>query len=139
MRAMRIGLLIIMMAALGLIRADVGRAAPLPQETSGIPPLVWSLTSLPGVGAIVEPGRYTVQFMADGTLGVGADCNRAAGVWSGSDGAIDTTVTLSTLALCPENSLGDAFVQALDAVTGYSVSGGTLTLHGPAGDMAFTA
>ena len=84
------------------------RAAPLPQAASGIPPFVWSLTSFPGVGAIAEPGRYTVQFMADGTVAVGADCNRAAGVWSGGDGAIDITVTLSTLALCPEDSLGDA-------------------------------
>ena len=95
------------------------------------------MTSFPGVGAIAEPGRYTVQFIADGTITVGADCNRAAGVWSGGDGAIDITVTLSTLALCPEDSLGDPFVQALNAVTGYTVLGGMLTLHGAAGDLIF--
>lgn len=138
MHFVRIGLLIVVLGALGLVSTDMSHAAPLPQAASGIPPFVWSLTSFPGVGAITEPGRYTVQFMTDGTVAVGADCNRAGGVWSGGDGAIDITVTLSTLALCPEGSLGDPFVQALDAVTGYTLSGNSLTLHGPAGDMTFT-
>ena len=126
-------------AAVGSSVPMASRAAPLAQFAGGIPPFVWSLTSFPGAGPIAEPSRYTVQFAADGSVYVGADCNRAAGVWSGGDGAIDITVTLSTLALCPEDSLGDAFVRALDAATGYTVSGGTLTLHGAAGDMTFTA
>jgi heat shock protein HslJ len=125
------------LAAVGAIIPTASRAAVLPQISGGIRPFVWSLNSFPGVGAIAEPGRYTVQFIADGTVAVGADCNRAAGVWSGGDGAIDITVTLSTLALCPEDSLGDPFVQALNAVTGYTVSGGTLTLHGAAGGLIF--
>jgi heat shock protein HslJ len=127
------------LTALSAAIPAASRAAVLPQFSGGIPPFVWSLTSFPGVGAIAEPGRYTVQFIADGTVAVGADCNRAAGVWSGGDGAIDITVTLSTLALCPEDSLGDPFVQALDAVTSYTLAGGTLTLHGPSGDLVFTA
>jgi len=127
------------LATAGAAIPAASHAAPLPQFSTGIPPFVWSLTSFPGVGAIAEPGRYTVQFIIDGTVAVGADCNWAAGVWSGGDGAIDITVTLSTLALCPEDSLGDPFVQALDAATGYTVSGGSLTLHGPSGDMTFTA
>ena len=94
------------LAALGAAIPTASRAAALPQLSGGIPPFVWSLTSFPGVGAIAEPGRYTVQFIADGTVAVGADCNRAAGVWSGGDGAIDITVTLSTLALCPERLAG---------------------------------
>ena len=132
----RVGVVVAMVFALGVMHVEAARAAPRPQVSSGIPPLVWSLTSFGG--AVVAPGRYTVQFLADGTIGVGADCNRAAGVWSGGDGAIDITVTLSTLALCPEDSLGDAFVQALDAATGYTVTGGSLTLHGPSGDVTFT-
>jgi heat shock protein HslJ len=114
-------------------------AASLPLLSSGIPPFVWSLTSFPGVGPIAEPGRYTVRFMVDGTVGIGADCNRSAGVWSGGDGAIDITATISTLALCPEGSLGQPFLDALNAVTGYTLSGGALTLHGAAGDMTFSA
>jgi hypothetical protein len=48
-------------------------------------------------------------------------------------------VKLSTLALCPEGSLGQPFLDALNAVTGYTLSIGSLTLHGAAGDMTFTA
>jgi heat shock protein HslJ len=138
MMIIRALLLAVTLVALGLVGAEVGQASPLSQASAGIPPFVWSLTSFPGVGAIGELARYTVQFAADGNVYVGADCNRAAGVWSGVDGALNITMKLSTLALCPEDSLGDVFVQALDGVTGYSVAGGTLTLHGAAGDMAFS-
>ena len=138
MRLMRREVLGLALAALGSVIPAASGAAPLPQFPGGIPPFVWSLTAFPGVGAIAASGRYTVQFAADGAVYVGADCNRAAGVWSGGDGAIDVDVTLSTLALCPEDSLGDAFVQALDAVTAYTVSAGSLTLHGAAGDLTFT-
>ena len=138
MRAVRIGLLVIL-TALCLAQADSAPAMPRSQTSSGIPPFVWSLTAFPGVGPIAEPGRYTVQFMADGTVGIGADCNRSAGVWSGGDGAIDITATISTLALCPEGSLGQTFLDTLNAVSGYTLSGGTLTLHGAAGEMTFSA
>jgi heat shock protein HslJ len=139
MRSNRRRFLGLTLAAAGAASPIAGLGAPLAQFSGGIPPFVWSLTSFPGVGAIAEPARYTVQFAADGNVYVGADCNRAAGVWSGGGGAIDVSVTLSTLALCPEDSIGNAFVQALDAVTSYTVSGGALTLHGAAGDMTFTA
>ena len=139
MRSNRRRFLGLTLAAAGGARPIASLAAPLPQFVGGIPPFVWSLTTFPGVGAIAEPARYTVQFAGDGSVYVGADCNRAAGVWSGGDGAIDITVTLSTLALCPEDSLGNDFVQALDAVTGYTVAGGTLTLYGAAGDLTFSA
>jgi heat shock protein HslJ len=126
------------LAALGAAIPAASRAAVLPQFSGGIPPFVWSLTSFPGVGPIAEPARYTVQFAADGSVSIGADCNRAAGVWSGGDGAIDITVTLSTVAFCPEDSLSQPFLDTLNAVTGYTLDGASLTLHGPAGDMTFT-
>lgn len=139
MRSNRRRFLGLALAAAGAASPIASFAAPLPQLSSGIPLFVWSLTSFPGVGAIAEPGRYTVQFAADGSVYIGADCNRSAGVWSGGDGAIDITATMSTLALCPEDSLGQTFLDALNAVSGYTLSGGALTLHGAAGDMTFTA
>ena len=126
------------LGAIGAAIPAASRAAVLPQLSSGIPPFVWSLTSFPGVGSIAEPGRYTVQFLADGTVAAGADCNRAVGIWSGGDGAITITITASTLALCPEGSLGETFVQGLNGATSYTLSGATLVLHGAAGDMTFT-
>jgi hypothetical protein len=69
MKVVRISLLIVSIAVLGLARDDASHAAPLPQFSGGIPPFVWSLTAFPGVGPIADPGRYTVQFMADGQSG----------------------------------------------------------------------
>jgi heat shock protein HslJ len=95
------------------------------------------LADFPGVGAIADP-LYTVQFLPDGLVAIGADCNRAGGTWSGGDGALSITVTTSTRAYCPLPSLSEPYLQALNGVTGYTVLGTTLVLHGAAGDMTFT-
>ena len=97
---------------------------------------VWTLIDFPGVGAIAAP-LYTVQFLPDGTVAIGADCNRAGGSWSGGDGALSITVTTSTAAYCPPPSLSE-YLQALNGVTGYTLLGTTLVLHGAAGDMTFS-
>ena len=104
---------------------------------SSIPPFVWTLTAFPGVGAVAEP-LYTVQFLPDGLVAIGADCNRAGGTWSGGDGALSITVTTSTVAYCPPPSLSEPYLQALNGVTGYTLTGTTLVLHGAAGDLTFT-
>lgn len=117
--------------------ATVSRALPAAQTVSSIPSFVWTLTAFPGVGAIAEP-LYTVQFLPDGTVAIGADCNRAGGSWSGGDGALSITVTTSTAAYCPPPSLSESYLQALNGVTGYTVTGTTLVLHGAAGDMTFS-
>lgn len=110
---------------------------PAAQAPGGIPAFNWTLTDFPGVGAIAEP-RDSVQFLADGAVGIAADCNRAAGVWTGGDGALDITVTLQTLAACEEGSLEQPYLAALNSVTSYSLTGTTLTLYGGAGNMTFT-
>jgi heat shock protein HslJ len=136
-RMVSIGILTVVLLAMGPAPARLA-AAPAAQVGPGIPPFVWSLSSLPGVGPIAEPARYTVQFLADGNVGIGADCNRAIGSWTGGAGALDITLGLSTLALCPPDSLAEPFLQALDGVSGYTLSGTTLTLHGATGDLVFT-
>ena len=70
------------------------------QGVGSMPSFVWTLIDFPGVGAIAAP-LYTVQFLPDGTVAIGADCNRAGGTWSGGDGALSITVTTSTRAYCP--------------------------------------
>ena len=104
---------------------------------SSIPSFVWTLTAFPGVGAVVAP-LYTVQFLPDGLVAIGADCNRAAGTRSGGDGLLSIAVTTSTRAYCPPPSLSEPYLQALGGVTGYTVMGTTLVLHGAAGDLIFT-
>ena len=98
---------------------------------------VWTLIDFPGVGAIAAP-LYTVQFLADGTVDIGADCNRAGGTWSGGDGALAIAVTTSTRAYCPPPSLSEPYLAALNGVTGYTLLGTTLVLHSAAGDMTFS-
>jgi heat shock protein HslJ len=107
------------------------------QGVGSIPPFVWTLTAFPGVGAIAEP-LYTVQFLADGTVDIGADCNRAGGIWSGGNGALTIAVTTSTRAYCPPPSISEPYLAALNGVTSYTLLGTTLVLHGAAGDLTFS-
>jgi heat shock protein HslJ len=131
-------LLAALVGVLALPGAAHAQELPDTPDAVVIPPVVWVLTSFPGVGAIADPERYTVQFVPDGTINARADCNWKTGVWSGGNGALDVTITMSTVAGCPEDSLEDPFVQALDAATSYLVDGFTLILTGPTGEMSFS-
>jgi heat shock protein HslJ len=96
------------------------------------------LIDFPGVGAVAEP-RYTIQFLPTHLVEILADCNRAAGgTWAGGDGALTIAVTTSTAAFCPHPSISQPYLVALNGVTGYTVTGSTLVLHGAAGAMTFT-
>ena len=123
--------------ALLLLSGPGATAVSRAQTVGSIPAFVWTLTAFPGVGAIAGP-LYTVQFLADGTVAIGADCNRAGGTWSGGDGALTIAVTTSTQAYCPPPSLSEPYLAALNGVTGYTVMGTTLVLHGAVGDMTFS-
>lgn len=112
-------------------------STPVPGPETAIPPIVWSMTEFPTVGALNEPGRYTVQFLEDGQISAHADCNWVAGNWIAADGVLDVTITRTTLAACPEDSLEQPFVQALHDATSYAIDGFSLTISGPTGDMRF--
>ena len=112
-------------------------STPVPGPETAIPPIVWSMTEFTPAGPINEPGRYTVQFLEDGQISARADCNWVAGVWTAADGLLDITITQTTLALCPEDSLEQPFVQALHDATGYAIDGFSLTIYGPTGEMRF--
>src|ERR671916_1445971 len=109
---------------------DVPAAAPAP----AIPPIPWQLTAFPAVTTGIEPGLYTVHFLPDETVNIRADCNWVAGFWSGANGALDVTVTMTTVAECPSGSLEEPFVQGLDAATSYAFAESmTLIITGPEG------
>jgi heat shock protein HslJ len=108
------------------------------QDAPAIPPIAWQLTAFPGVATPLEPGRYTVQFVPDGTINIRADCNWVLGTWSGGNGVLDITVTRTTVAACPADSLEEPFVQALDEATGYVLDSMALVITGPAGELRFT-
>ena len=140
MRALTIPLCALLLALSSLLPAgSVGaQETPPPAAAQAIPPLIWQLTAFPGAGPI-EPGRYTVQFAPDGTVAIRADCNWVLGAWTGGGGAVDITVTQTTVAACPADSLEQPFVQALDGATAYVLDAGMggLILTGPGGEMRF--
>jgi heat shock protein HslJ len=141
MRSRLLLIVAVVLATIGLAPAypvsaqDAPAAAPAP----AIPAVPWQLTTFPGVTTGIEPGLYTVHFLPDGTVNIRADCNWVAGFWTGANGALDVTVTMTTVAQCPTGSLEEPFVQALDEATSYTFADDmTLIISGPAGEMRFT-
>ena len=76
--------------------------------------------------------RYTISFANDGTAAIKADCNQVTATYTTTPGGSITIVPgASTMAMCPEDSMGQQFVEALSIVTSYSVNGDQLTLRQP--------
>jgi heat shock protein HslJ len=141
MRSSLILMVAVLLAATSLMPTSSASAQDIPEDAPApaIPPIPWQLTAFPGVETGIEPGRYTVHFLPDETVNIRADCNWVAGFWSGAGGALDVTVTMTTVAECPTGSLEEPFVQALDEATSYTFAEGmTLIITGPDGEMHFT-
>ena len=107
MRSTLILLVAALLAVASLMPASSASAQDIPEgaPAPAIPPIPWQLTVFPGMEAGIEPGRYTVHFLPDGTVNIRADCNWVAGFWSGANGALDVTVTMTTVADCPAGPL----------------------------------
>ncbi len=78
--------------------------------------------------APADPGRYTVQLQPDGSISVGADCNRAGGVYRLKGQQITIEITHSTMAACPPDSLEQAFLKDLNAAAIYFIKDGAMYL-----------
>jgi hypothetical protein len=60
------------------------------------------------------PQNYTAEFADDGQVFVQADCNRAIGQFTeASDGRLSVQMGPTTMAACPEGSIGSQFLQAM--------------------------
>ena len=140
MRSRLLLMVAVLLAAASLAPAYSASAQEAPSDAApAIPPIPWQLTTFPGISTGIEPGLYTVHFLPDETVNIRADCNWVAGFWSGANGALDVTVTMTTVAECPSGSLEEPFVQALDEATSYTFADDmTLIISGPAGEMRFT-
>ena len=110
MRSPLILMVAVLLAAASLLPAYSAGAQEIPPDAPApaIPPIPWQLTAFPGVDTGIEPGRYTVHFLPDETVNIRADCNWVAGFWSGANGALDVTVTMTTVAECPGRLAGGA-------------------------------
>jgi heat shock protein HslJ len=102
--------------------AFIGAAACVaPAPDSSVPPItgtVWELQQIQmSDGALLTanpPQNYTAEFAEDGQVFVQADCNRAIGEFTESaDSQLSVRLGPTTLAACPEGSIGPQFLQAL--------------------------
>lgn len=85
-----------------------------------------------GVVPAADQLRYTITFANDGTAAIKADCNQVTATYTTTPGGSITIVPgASTMAMCPEGSMGPQFVEALSTVTSYNVNGNELTLRQP--------
>ena len=132
----------ILLAAGLLIATVAGLAGCASEEGGDITGTTWRLVSIttqnPSFSSIVPPEamvNYTIEFNDDGTFSAKADCNQVAGDYTTAGTSITITPGASTLAMCPEGSLGDAFVAGLAQATTWSIVDGRLILTGPEGAM----
>jgi heat shock protein HslJ len=106
---------------------------------SGLTGPTWRVTAVTttvpawqGVVPAADQERYTITFANDGTAAIKADCNQVTATYTTTPGgSITITPGASTMAMCPEGSMGPQFVEALSTVSSYSVNGAQLTLRQP--------
>jgi len=97
----------------------------------------WTLQRIlaaPGSAAQPDtPAGYTLALAGDGTMDIVTDCNRSKATYElGEGSALKITPTISTLAACPGDSLGDEFLAWLGAAQTLMVSAeGLLVLTDP--------
>ncbi|MEZ5811621.1 MAG: META domain-containing protein [Rhizobiaceae bacterium] len=73
--------------------------------------------------------RYTIEFQADGSAAIGADCNRGFGSWrSEAAGQLEFGPIATTKAMCPPGSLFGTYLASLGQVSGYEIKEGHLHL-----------
>jgi heat shock protein HslJ len=124
---------LVVLAALVSIAGVVAGCSLFRGELTG---RTWQLVSITetvpafqGVVPEADQARYSITFNEDGTAAIQADCNSVAATYTTDDTRITIVPGASTLAMCPEDSLGTQFVTALSGATSYNVAGSGLTLY----------
>ncbi|MCX7852433.1 MAG: META domain-containing protein [Caldilineales bacterium] len=77
---------------------------------------------------VPTPERYTVTFLADGTLAIVADCNTGSGTYRREGANLSIGTIATTLMACPSDSLDTRFTAGLQQVTAYRLADGELIL-----------
>jgi heat shock protein HslJ len=95
----------------------------------------WRITEI--AGAPVPEGAEVTMAFSDGRVAGKAACNRYFGSFEAGDGTLKVGPAGSSMMACPEPLMAteQAFHAALMQVTGFSVSGNSLTLTGPDGPL----
>jgi heat shock protein HslJ len=82
-----------------------------------------------------NPADYTVEFMADETARIKADCNLCNGRFFIDGDMLRFGTMACTLAACPPGSLDSAFVAALATTSRYEIVDGRLILYYQGGSL----
>jgi len=105
-------------------------------------PWQWvSLTTPVESTTVNDPSLYTIQFNADGSAAIRADCNTTSASYTTDENAININMGATTLVACPEGSLDALYLNTLTNVTTYFFEARDLYLELPAdgGTMKFTS
>ena len=85
-----------------------------------------------------DPSRFTVQFDADGRIGVRADCNQCGGSYTLSGGRLTAGPLACTLVACPTNR-GQEFATLIDGASELEIEGdGKLEIESDEGTLVLT-
>jgi heat shock protein HslJ len=73
-----------------------------------------------------DPDRYTITMQLDGRVNIRADCNRGGGTYTLNEKKISITITHTTRAACPPDSLEQDYIRDLNGVAGWFLKEGDL-------------
>ena len=124
----------------GLVNAP---PPPMASEDSLPIGIVWSWigTQTSDGGGVVPEGRerYTLEFLAGGTVSVRADCNRGSATYVRNGNSLGIGPIALTRMACPSDTRDAEFVKGLAAVSGHQLRGSdlVLTLKADSGSMRF--
>lgn len=102
---------------------------------------VWRLASMEtetgGRFVPEDPSRFTVEFQADGTILVRADCNGCGGSYTMTGERLSVGPMVCTLIACP-TTRGQEFVALLEGTTDVDADGSELEIESPDGTLELT-
>lgn len=76
-----------------------------------------------------DPNNYLIQFLADGSVSIKADCNQVGGTYTVTDNQLTITTGPSTLVACPPGSLDQEYLRQLSNTSSYFIKDGNLILE----------
>ena len=100
----------------------------------------WRLESMETASGTFVPAdrdRFTVEFRADGTIGVIADCNQCGGAYSVDGDRLTVGPLACTLIACP-TAEGQRFAALLDGTTSVDADENELEIESADGTLEFT-
>ena len=124
-----------MAAGLGLAACSDGVTGP-----SDLQGTTWRLKSLETEsGRFVpdDPGLFTVQFEADGTVAVRAECNGCGGSYSLNGDRLTVGPLVCTLIACGTGR-GEQFASLIDGTSSVELEDGELEIESPDGELVLT-